>query len=120
MVCSHGRLPFSTSGAISADAVFSAQGNALAGGALPPWASGGERWAPETGTTLDGESVLFFSDRQSVGPRRVGWSWAAGGPAPLAWGEHSPVALDLGESAAGEIDQHFFRDPDDGRTSRGR
>ena len=60
--------------------------------------------------------MLFFSDRQAVGPRRVGWSWATDAPAPLAWDKHAPTALDLGESPAGEIDQHFFRDPDDGRT----
>ena len=116
LVCSHGRLPFSAVPALSREAVFSTLGNALPPGTLPPWASGNERWAPETGATADGAaSVLFFSDRQTVGPRRVGWSWAVAGPGVGAWSTHAPVAMDLGESPAGEIDQHFFRD-DDGRT----
>ena len=77
---------------------------------MPGWASSGNRWAPETTTLPDGtQNVLFFSDSQPSGPRRVGWAWAAGGPAVGGWNRTAPTHLDLGNSDAGEIDQHIFR-----------
>ena len=42
-------------------------------------------------------------------PHAGGWAWAAGGPAVGGWNRTAPTHLDLGNSDAGEIDQHIFR-----------
>eukprot|EP01051_Picozoa_sp_SAG22_P010693 SAG22_NODE_976_length_6199_cov_1.414426_6_plen_222_part_00 len=113
LVCTGGLLAYSSSPTISSTAVFRTVGAALpAEQQLPPWAASGQRWAPEVGMvpTGDGEqAVIFFSDAQPEGPRRVGWAWATAGPGPGAWNVTAPAALDLGQAPAGEIDQHIFR-----------
>lgn len=105
---------FTLSGRLSANATFAAQGGALpASQQQPAWASSGNRWAPET-TTVPTEpphqSLLFFSDSQPSGPRRVGWAWATGGAGVGEWNRTAATYMDLGQSKAGEIDQHIFRD----------
>lgn len=127
LVCTGGLISYSTlRGSLGSNATFVAQGTALpASPPQPEWASSGNRWAPET-TTLpssngidssDGsdargpkQSLLFFSDSQPTGPRRVGWAWAAGGAGMGQWNRTASHYMDLGQSKAGEIDQHIFRD----------
>ena len=87
--------------------------------APPPWASNGNRWAPENvELEASAANVIFFSDAQSSdGRHRVGWAASAVDGVALTgtFTEYAAVALDLGGSAGGEIDQHVFRD-DDGAT----
>lgn len=115
LVCTGGLMTYFTlSGRLGANATFAAQGGALpTSQPQPPWARSGNRWAPETTTVPTdppNQSLLFFSDSQPSGPRRVGWAWAIGGAGVGEWNRTAPTYMDLGQSKAGEIDQHIFRD----------
>jgi hypothetical protein len=121
LVCTGGLISYSTfRGAFSPNATFHSKGAALPPSPPQPrWASSGNRWAPEATTlpsaaTSDGgaaaqQSLLFFSDSQPTGPRRVGWAWATGGAGVGEWKRTAPTYMDLGQSKAGEIDQHVLR-----------
>eukprot|EP01047_Picozoa_sp_COSAG01_P043383 COSAG01_NODE_3847_length_5644_cov_25.352209_10_plen_149_part_00 len=68
--------------------------------------------ADDGATTMN---VVFFSDSTGEsGKHRVGWAMSSAAEAPLrgSWKDYSPSYMDLGNSAAGEIDQHIFRDTD--------
>jgi beta-xylosidase len=62
-------------------------------------------------------NVAFFSDSTgNSGKHRVGWAMStAQSHLPGSWNVYSKTYLDLGQSSAGEIDQHIFLD-EDGKT----
>jgi hypothetical protein len=116
LACTGDKLALFHSGTMSKDARFKQEGSVL-GGSIPRWASSGNRWAPENLEVEPGKlQVVFFSD-SSPDTHRVGWAMSqkSGSSLSGSWDLYSKKALDLGNSAGGEIDQHIFRDSD-GRT----
>lgn len=113
LVCTDGNLGLSISDSITNTAVFKQQGSAL-GGNPPPWAQNANRWAPEN-IEMNGVNTLFVASPDSAGIHRVGWV-QSGSSNPNSWTRYSPSALNLGQTAGGEIDAHVFRDPSNNST----
>jgi hypothetical protein len=115
LACTGGELDLLKSESMSKDVVFKSNGNVL-GGSIPRWAKSGNRWAPENlEVEPDKLQVVFFSDDTGNGDKhRVGWAMSVGKQVRLAssWDMYSKAPMDLGNSNAGEIDQHIFRDMD--------
>eukprot|EP00966_Prymnesium_polylepis_P259053 5983395-Prymnesium_polylepis.1 len=119
LTCTGGELPLGLATDLSANTTFAYRGFDLAG-AQPEWASSWARWAPENLETMRPRSnVVFFSDQQAAdGRHRVGYAFSSrdSGNMSASWTSYSPAAMALGSAEGGEIDQHVFRDDDDGRT----
>ena len=122
LLCSGGHLPLLSSTRMASDVTFSRDGDAL-GGALPAWAAAGRRWAPENlespaDSNFTWRLCTFSVVEPHSGVHRVGWVMSHVSSQPLAssWADYAPTLFNLGNTPAGEIDPHVFRDPADGAT----
>jgi hypothetical protein len=106
-------LPLLTSSVLSAESRFEGRGEML-GGTPAEWASGSERWAPETMALDGGKNLGIFCDTDANGTHRIGTVMSVSGANNAAWDNYSHDFVDLGGSAGGDIDPHFFKDPFDG------
>ncbi|CAE7653571.1 unnamed protein product, partial [Symbiodinium sp. CCMP2456] len=111
LLCTGGHLPLFR-GHLAPGSALAPVGAALAG-RPPPWASSGDRWAPEALEVNESLNVLVFCDKQPSGEHRIGWALAQGSNRTAgSWSRYAEGPLDLGGSKGGDIDPHLFRDAD--------
>jgi beta-xylosidase len=115
LICTSNLFDFSTSASIGPSITFNKIGSAISGQGIPSWAQPNSRWAPEnievqvSGTAWN---VIFWAQQIGSGSiHRIGWVASSKGPAPNVYTTFAPGALDLGQTAGGDIDAHVFADP---------